>query len=79
MTRPWVVVVAVSGCLVAGAAARTQERPTPAPALSGQDLADIQKLSAGYAQSLGTCKGEEWADIASHRTTVALHSEERCS
>jgi len=63
MMRPWFVVVAAGACLLAGTAVRAQERPAPTPALSGQDLADIQKLSAGYAQSLGTCKGEEWADL----------------
>jgi hypothetical protein len=63
MTRAWVVVGAVGACLLAGAALHAQQHAGSTPILTDQDRADIQKLSAGYAVSLGTCKGEEWADL----------------
>jgi len=63
MTRTWIVVMVAGICLLTGPSLHAQERTPPTPVLSDQDRADIQQLSAGYARSLGTCKGEEWADL----------------
>jgi hypothetical protein len=59
--RVWVA-AGVGALLVVGAQANVQQ------ALTAQDRAEIQELSARYAKALGSCAAEEYADLFAPET-----------
>ena len=55
--------IGVSGACVAVLLACGSLRAEDKPALSADDRAAIQQLTADYAKALGTCAGEDWAKL----------------
>jgi len=55
--------IGVSGACVALLLACGSLRAEDKPALSADDRAAIQELTADYAKALGTCAGEDWAKL----------------